>query len=230
MIRTLSTVTPSTAPRIINRMAIGDQGTIPSDPTVPKVPTEDLPQVISTNGLYHEVYRQDVQSSVQTINPAGTTITLTGNLVMSSFVVTTTTTDSLAPGMAVSGTGIPLGTTIQNVNSSTQFTIGPGSATVTGAETLTITGAANQCVFISTFSAVDVALTAYTNPSSPVVNEVGMVIIDPTASSGITRGPVTAPTAPPSDEVVMSIRTFKSVPFEIANDVSITIRYTIFME
>ena len=73
-------------------------------------------------------------------------------------------------------------------------------------------------------------MTAYSNPSQPRINEVGMVLINPVAASGVDRDPVTAPNTPPSDEVVMSIRCFKSIPFELANDVSITIRYTIYME
>jgi hypothetical protein len=159
VLRTLSTISPSTKPRIINRMAAGDQGTIPSDSTVPKVPTKDLPQLITTNGLYHEVYRKDVDSRIQTFS-----------------------------------------------------------------------GATNEVKFIATFTASDVSLSAFSNPSQPRINEIGLVIIDPTAVSGIVRTAVTAPTAPPSDEVILSIRTFKSVPFEVANDVSITIRYTLFME
>lgn len=159
VLRTLSTISPSTAPRIVNRMAAGDQGTIPSDPTVPKVPTKDLPQVISTTGLYHEVYRKDIDSRIQTFS-----------------------------------------------------------------------GATNQVKFVATFAASDVSLSAFSNPSQPRINEIGLVIIDPTAVSGLGRTAVTAPTTPPSDEVVLSIRAFKSVPFEVANDVSITIRYTLFME
>jgi hypothetical protein len=159
VIRTLSTVSPSTTPRIINRMCIGDQGTIPADSTVPKVPTKDLPVLISTTGLYHEIYRKDVDSRVQTI-----------------------------------------------------------------------LGSTNECKFIATFSATDIALSAYTNPSQPRINEVGLVIVDPVAPGGLTRLPVTAPSTPPSDEVIMTIRTFKSVPFEIANDVTVTIRYTVYME
>lgn len=159
IIRTISTVSPTTAPRIINRMCIGDQGTIPADTTVPKVPTKDLPQLISTPGLYHEVYRKDVDSRL-----------------------------------------------------------------------LTLSGATNECRFVTTFSAVDVALSAFSNPSQPRVNEVGLVVVDPVAVGGLVRPAVTAPDPAPSDEVVLSIRTFKSIPFEVANDVSVTIRYTIYME
>jgi len=229
IIKSLATISPATIPAIINRMAVGDQGTIPANPAIPKVPTKNLPQLISTTGLYHEVYRKDVDSRVITTNN-GTTFTISGTLVSGSPVVTTTTTSGMATGMSVSGTGIPSGSIIASINSSTQFTIGPASATASGAQTLTISGAANQVQFTAQFNAVDIGLTAYTNPSNPVINEVGLVLINPAAPSGIIRTPVTAPTTPPSDEVVMSLRTFPSIPFTIANDVSVTIRYTVYME
>jgi hypothetical protein len=228
IIRSLATISPSTLPAIINRMAVGDQGTIPSSSITPKVPTKDLPQVLATNGLYHEVYRKDIDSSVITTNN-GATFTPTCTIVAGSTVVTTTDTSSLAAGMSVSGTYIPVGDVIGAILSSTQFTIGPGTPTQSTVEVLTISGAANQVQFSAQFNAPDIALSAYTNPSNPVLNEVGLVLINPAAPSGITRSPVTAPTAPPSDEVIMSIRTFPSIPFTIANDVSVTIRYTIYM-
>jgi hypothetical protein len=229
IITSLATITPSTIPAIINRMAIGDQGTIPSNPAVPKVPPKNLPQLIATNGLYHEVYRKDADSRIITVNN-GTTFMVTGNLTSGSPVVTTTSTAGMATGMSVSGFGIPPGDIVASINSTTQFTIGPLASTANGPQTLTISGAANQAQFTAEFDAVDIALSAYTNPSAPVINEVGLVIINPAAPAGLTRTPVTAPTAPPSDEVVMSIRTFPSIPFTIANDVSVTIRYTVYME
>lgn len=152
VIKTLFTTSPSTKPRLVTRMAIGDQGTIPADPQVAKVPTKDL------TSLYHEIYRKDVDSSIQTIS-----------------------------------------------------------------------GATNECKSISTFNAVDIPLSAYSNPSQPRVNEVGLVLIDPTAPAGLTRSAVIAPAVNNSDEILFSIRCFKSIPFEIANDVSITIRYTVFL-
>jgi hypothetical protein len=222
VIRTLASVSPSTAPRIINRIAVGDQGTIPADSTVPKVPTKDL------TALYHEIYRKDIEARNITINP-GTTFTTAATLVSGSPLATTASTVGLASGMTVSGTGIPLGTTILIVNSSTQFTLSQ-NATVSGAQTLTISGAANEAQFIATFNVADVPLSSYSNPSQPRINEVGLVIINPVAVDGIPRTDVAAPNSPPADEVLMTVRCFKSVPFELANDVAITIRYTIFME
>lgn len=229
IIRSLATITPSTLPAIINRMAIGDQGTIPSSPVTPKVPTKNLPQVINTTGLYHEVYRQDIDSNIITTNN-GVTLTPTCVLNAGSTVVSTTDTSALAAGMSVSGTYIPTGDVIGAILSSTQFTIGPNPPTQSSpSEVLTISGAANQVQFQTEFDASAVPISAFTNPSSPVVNEVGLVLINPAATAGIARTPVIAPATPPSDEVVMSIRCFPSIPFTVANDVSITIRYTIYM-
>jgi hypothetical protein len=222
IIRTLATIFPSTKPRIINRMAVGDQGTIPADSTVPKVPGK------TSTTLFHEIYRKDIDSRVITINP-GSTFILSVSLVFGSPVGSVVSTTGLATGMSVTGVDIPPGTIITNVNSSTQFTMSQ-PALATNTESLTFSGAANEAKFVATFNAVDIALTAFSNPSQPRINEVGLVIIDPTAPAGLTRSPVTAPASPPTDEILMSIRCFKSVPFEIANDVSLTIRYTIFME
>jgi hypothetical protein len=229
IIQSLSTISPSTLPAIINRMAVGDQGTIPSSAITPKVPTKDLPQVLATNGLYHEVYRKDVDSRLVTVNN-GTTFTISGTLTNGSPLITTADTTGIANGMSVSGTGIPANSIVESVNSPTQFTIGPSPATVGGVHTLTMSGAANQVQFIAEFDASAVALSAFTFPSTPTINEVGLVLINPAAPDGITRSAVTAPTTPPSDEVVMSIRTFPSIPFNVANNVSVTFRYTIYME
>lgn len=159
IIRTLGSNNP-TKSRVIARMAIGDQGTDPADATVPKTTTPDLPSVTGTSGLYHEIYRKDIESRIFTYSSTANT---------------------------------------------------------------------NQCRFVTTFAASDVPLSSFSNPSQPRVNEVGLVLIDPVAVSGPIRADVAAPATPPSDEVVMSIRTFKSVPFEASNDVTVTIRYTIYM-
>lgn len=138
----------------IARMAIGDRGTLPSDQTVPKVPTADLP------GLYNEVYRDDVDSII--------------------------------------------------------LDIGGGDGT-------------HEVKFIKTFSAVDIPLTSYSNQASPIINEVSLITADLLAGNPLPRPPVAAPNTPDADEAFFSLRTFKSVPFEAANEISITIRYTIFI-
>ena len=150
LIKTVSTTSPLLYQRVINRMVIGDLGTIPADSQVPKVPTANL------TGLYHETYRKDIS---------------TKNIV-------TNLSD-------------------------------------------------NYCQFIATFNAVDVPLSSFSNPTSPRVNEVGLVFIDPQVA--IVRPDVASPNTVPVDEIVGSIRCFKSIPFESANDVSVTIRYTLYM-
>ena len=73
-------------------------------------------------------------------------------------------------------------------------------------------------------------ITAFSNQANPIVNEVGLVMADLFGGNPLPRAPVAAPDPPDADEEVFSIRTFKSVPFEAANEIAITIRYTIFIE
>jgi hypothetical protein len=150
LIKTISTTSPALYQRVINRMVIGDLGTIPADSQVPKVPTPDL------IGLYHEIYRKDIASKNIT-------------------------------------------TTLGN----------------------------NYCQFVTTFNASSVPTSAFSNPTTPRVNEVGLVFIDPQVA--VVRPDVAFPNTVPADEVVASIRCFKSIPFEVVNDVSVTIRYTLYM-
>jgi hypothetical protein len=150
LIKTVSTTSPSLYQRVINRMVIGDLGTIPADSQVPKIPTADL------GGLYHETYRKDIS-----------------------------------------------------------------------AKNIVTTLGENYCQYTATFNAIDVPLAAFSNPTAPRVNEVGLVFIDPQVA--IVRPDISAPNVVPSDEVVASIRCFKSIPFEAANDVSVTVRYTLYM-
>jgi len=138
----------------VARMAIGDRGALPSDQTVPKVPTSDLP------GLYNEVYRDDVDAVILDIG----------------------------------------------------------------------TPEKHEVKFIKTFSAVDIPLTSFSNQSAPIINEVSLITADLLAGNPLPRPPVSAPNIPDADEEFFSLRTFKSVPFEAANEISITIRYTIFID
>jgi len=140
----------------IGRMCIGDRGTIPSDPTVPKVPAETTTAITT---LYNEVYRGDVDG----------------------------------------------------------ITVDVGTLGV------------NEARFTKTFSALDVPIASFSNQAKPVVNEVGLITYDPGAAA-LPRAPVWSPNSPLPDEKLFSIRTFKSVPFEAANEISVTIRYTIFIE
>lgn len=139
---------------IIARMAIGDRGTIPADPTVPKVPVE------TQDALFNEVYRDDVDA------------------------------------------------TILNVGTPTT----------------------HEVKFIKTFSSLVIPITSFSNQAAPTVNEVGLITADVLGGAPLPRAPVAAPNAPDADEALFSIRTFKSVPFESANEISVTIRYTIYIE
>lgn len=136
----------------IGRMAIGDRGTLPSDPTTPKVPDSTF------TALYNEVYRGDIEASIFD----------------SDYAVK----------------------------------------------------------FIRTFNAIDIPISAFSNQSKPVVNEVGLITYDESAlpAGPLPRPAVVSPGTPPADENLFSIRTFKSVPFEAANEIAVTIRYTIYIE
>lgn len=138
--------------RVLARMAIGDRGALPSDPSVPKTPEA------SRTGLFAEVYRQDVE-------------------------VTSITTD----------------------------------------------GDTNQVLLVTTFRAVDIPVTAYSDQVNPVVNEVGLVMIDLISGKPLPRPSIATPNAPDGDEIIFALRTFKTVPFEAANETAVTVRYTIFI-
>lgn len=138
---------------VICRMAVGDRGTLPSDQTVPKVPTSDM------TALYNEVYRSDVDSTV-----------------------------------------------------------------------LDVGGLVHEIKFVKTFSATVVPITSFSNQANPIVNEVGLVTADLLSGNPLPRPDVAAPAASDADEKIFSIRTFKSVPFQAANEIAVTIRYTIFIE
>lgn len=138
----------------IARMAVGDRGTIPSDPTQPKIA-----QATQT-ALFNEIYRADVD-----------TVTL--------------------------DVGVTPGT--------------------------------HEVKFIKTFSATVIPITAFSNQAVPVINEVGLIMADLLGGTPLPRADVASPATPEADESLFSIRTFKSVPFEAANEISITIRYTIYI-
>ena len=87
----------------------------------------------------------------------------------------------------------------------------------------------NQVLLVTTFRAVDIPVTAYSDQTNPVVNEVGPVIIDLISGSPLPRTSIAAPNPPDGDEAVFAMRTFKTVPFESANETAVTVRYTIFI-
>ena len=84
--------------------------------------------------------------------------------------------------------------------------------------------------FTPTFAALDVPISSMSNQTNPVVNEVALIMVDPIGGDPLPRGPVSAPGAHPADEEMFAMRAFKSVPFDQANELAITIRYTISIE
>lgn len=92
-----------------------------------------------------------------------------------------------------------------------------------------VTPTVHEAKFVKTFGATEIPIAAFSNQAKPVVNEVGLITYNPVVQ-GLPRPPVWSPNAPMSDEALFSIRTFKSVPFEAANEISVTIRYTIFIQ
>lgn len=137
----------------IVRMAVGDRGAQPGDPTQPK------PVFDTMTALYNEVYRDDVEATV-----------------------------------------------------------------------ITTTASVHEAKFIKTFSATIIPITAFSNQAVPVISEVGLITADIAGAAPLPRPPVAFPAAPDADEALFSVRTFKTVPFEAANDIAVTIRYTIFIE
>lgn len=141
----------------VARMAVGDRGTIPSDPTQPKVP-----QATRTT-LFHEVYRDDLDAtSLHIADP-------------------------------------------DNPNT-------------------------HEVTFTKTFSATLIPASAFFITDKPVINEVGVIMCDLLAGQPLPRPPVANPGTPLADESLFAMRAFKSVPFEAANEVTVTIRYTIYIE
>lgn len=138
----------------IVRLAVGDRGALPSDPTVPKV------AMATQSSLFNEIYRADVDATILS-------------------------------------TGTP---------------------------------ALHQVKFIKTVSASMIPATAFSNQAMPVINEAGLITADLISGSPLPRPAVVSPAHADSDEELFAIRTFKSVPFDAANDISVTIRYTIFIE
>jgi len=139
--------------KAICRMAIGDRGALPSDPTVPKVPNQKM------TALYNEIYRSDLDDIIETLS--------------------------------------------EDVH---------------------------QIKFIKSFSALNVPTASFSNQAKPVVNEIGLVMCDLLSGTPLPRPDIAFPDKPLADEELFSIRCYKSVPFEAANEIAITIRYTVFIE
>lgn len=88
----------------------------------------------------------------------------------------------------------------------------------------------HEVKFVKTFNASDVPITSFSNQSNPIVNEVALVMADLISGNPLPRPAIYPPSTPDTDELLFAMRTFKSVPFDAANDLSITVRYTIYIE
>ena len=82
-----------------------------------------------------------------------------------------------------------------------------------------------KITFIGTFNSVDVPSTSYSNASEQRVNEAMLVCGD----GVLGGGDIYSPNPADADESGVSRRCFKSIPFDIANDITITIRWSLFM-
>lgn len=102
--------------------------------------------------------------------------------------------------------------------------------TKTQVGTTTTTPGEFKIQFTTTFSALDVPVTSLSNQTNPAINEVGLIMLDAISGDPLPRGPVSAPNPHPADEQLFAMRAFKSVPFDQANELAITIRYTIGFE
>lgn len=98
------------------------------------------------------------------------------------------------------------------------------------AVTANVGNGVHQVQFVKTFSASEVPVTSFSNQSNPIVNEVALVMADLISGNPLPRPAIYPPTTPDADELLFAMRTFKSVPFDAANDLSITVRYTIYIE
>ena len=76
---------------------------------------------------------------------------------------------------------------------------------------------------------MDIPLSAYSDQTNPVVSEIGLIMIDQITGAPLPRPDVASPNLPDSDEALFAMRTYKTVPFEAANETAVTVRYTIFI-
>lgn len=94
---------------------------------------------------------------------------------------------------------------------------------------VTTQDAVNEILLVSTFKAVDIPISSYSDQTNPVVSEVGLVMIDQITGAPLPRVPISAPNEFDPDEALFAMRTYKTVPFEAANETAVTVRYTIFI-
>ena len=91
----------------------------------------------------------------------------------------------------------------------------------------TTEGSTNRILLVTTFRALDVPTSAFTDLTNPVINELGLVMVNLTTGNPLPRTPIASPNAPDADEAIFAMRTFRTVPFEASNETAVTARYTI---
>jgi len=94
----------------------------------------------------------------------------------------------------------------------------------------TTEGSRNEILFVDTFYAVDIPITAYSDQTNPVMNEVMLVMCDLILGVPLPRDPVVTPAEPDIDEAGFSMVTFNSVPFKAEQETAVTVRYGIFIQ
>ena len=83
-----------------------------------------------------------------------------------------------------------------------------------------------QVEFVASFNSTFVPDSSFQNASKRFINEAALVMGD----GVLGGGDIVAPNIVDADESLFSIRTFKSIPFEQGDDITITIRWTIFIQ
>jgi len=83
-----------------------------------------------------------------------------------------------------------------------------------------------SATFVADFNSTEIDDSAFNNASLRYINEAALVCGDGLFGGG----DITPPATPDSDESLFSIRTFKSIPFDAGDDVTITVRWTVFTE
>ncbi len=93
----------------------------------------------------------------------------------------------------------------------------------------TTSGDTNEILMVATFNAVDIPVTSFLDQSAPMINECGLVLCDVILGRPLPRPIVAAPATPDADELLFTHLPFNSVPFKAAEEVSVTVRYKVFV-
>lgn len=83
-----------------------------------------------------------------------------------------------------------------------------------------------QATFIAEFNSVDVPDSSFLNASKRYINEAALIMGDGVLGGGDKY----SPQPPDSDESMFSKRCFKSIPFDAGDDITITVRWSIFAQ